>query len=141
MPTRTSMPSTRTRSTMPSAKRNRDGRAGERRNEAVPTVLGSRPGTGQRRDARTDVHRQPGDVVAPHLDLARVNADPHLDAEHPHRVDDVVGKRDRCAGTHERHKESVAGPVPFTSAETPNLSADQRVVPVEQIAPSLVTQR
>ena len=59
-------------------------------------------------DPRADVHCHACDVVAAHLDLAGVDADPHLDAERADRVDDRVRAVDGDAGTGERRDESVA---------------------------------
>ena len=99
---------------------------------------------GQRRDPRTDVHRHAGNIVfrgAAHLDLAGVNADPHLDAQYPHRVDDVVGTRERGARAGERGDEPVAGGVDFASAESLQFVANDGVVVVQHVAPAPVPEQ
>jgi hypothetical protein len=59
------------------------------------------------------MHREAGDISTSHLDLARVNTDPDLDAEHADHIDDVVRARDRGAGTGERRDDP--SPAVFTS--------------------------
>ena len=83
----------------------------------------------------------PAMSVAAHLDLAGVDADPHLDAERPDGVDDRLGAVDRDAGAGERRDESVAGGVDFATAEALEFVADDAVVVVEQVAPAVVAEQ
>ena len=91
-------------------------------------------------DARTDVHRHARDVVTANRDLARVDADPHLDAEPSDRVDDRLRAVDRHARVGERRDEAVARGVHLEPAEPVEFVADGRVVVVEQVAPAFVAE-
>ncbi len=92
------------------------------------------------RDARPDVNGHAGDIGAAHLDLTRVNADPHYDAERLNRVDDRFRAFDRDAGAGERRDESVAGRVDFAAAESLELVPNDAVMVVEQIALPVVAE-
>ena len=87
------------------------------------------------------MHRHARDVVAAHLDLACVDADPHLDAERTDGVDDRVRAVDGDAGAGEHGDESVADGVDFAAAEPFELVADDVVVVVEQVVPPVVAER
>ncbi len=69
-----------------------------------------------------------------------MNADPNLDAQHPDRVDNGVGARDRGARAGERRDESVTGGVHFASAEPFEFVAHDGVVVVEQVPPPAVAE-
>ena len=98
-------------------------------------------GPGERRHPRADVHgharRYRLSSAAAHLDLAGVNAHPHLDAQHADRVDDGVGAGDRGARAAECRDESVSGRVDFAPGEPLQLVPHDGVVVVEQVAPAV----
>src|ERR1700756_3189157 len=95
----------------------------------------------QRGHPRGDVHGHASDVGAAYFDLAGVNSHPHLDAEYPYRFDHRIRARDRRAGTRERRDKSVSGRVDFATAESVQLVADNGVVVVEQVSPTVVAER
>jgi len=92
-----------------------------------------------------DVHGQAGDVVfqgaAAHLHLTRVDSDPHLDPQHPDRVDDGIRARDRRARAAERGDESVSGRVDFAAGESLQFVTHDGVVVVQEIAPAVVAEQ
>ena len=86
------------------------------------------------------MYRHAGDVVAAHLDLARVNAGPY--SMPSGRTASTIASRavERDAGAGERRDESVAGGVYFAAAESLELVADDAVVVVEQVLPPEVAE-
>src|ERR1700751_1124662 len=80
------------------------------------------------------------DVVVAQLDLARVYTRPHLKAQAPQHVTDRHGTPDRASGSIETGEETVARGVDLTATEALELAADLRVVPAEQLLPSLVAE-
>src|ERR1700758_3122330 len=86
------------------------------------------------------MHGHAGDVDAAHLDLASMNAYPHLDVQRADGVDDRLRAVDCDAGAGERCDESVAGRVHFATAKSLELMANHAVVIVEQVAPPAVAE-
>ena len=103
-------------------------------------VTSTSPGAGERRDARADVHRDAGDVVALQLDLAGVEPGAHLDAQRPRRRGDRVRARDRARRPVERGEDVVAARVDLAPAEALELAPLAASERVEQLAPLAVAQ-
>ena len=80
------------------------------------------------------------DVVVAQLDLARVHARPHLEAQSPQHVADPRGAPDRPGGSVEPGEEAVARLVDFMAVEALKLPPDPGIVPAEQLLPPLVTE-
>ena len=80
------------------------------------------------------------DVVVAQLDLARVHARPHLEAQSPQHVADRRGAPDRPGGSVEPGEEAVARLVDFMAVEALKLPPDPGIVPAEQLLPPLVTE-
>src|SRR6202035_2358862 len=91
-------------------------------------------------DPRTDVDREPGELVAVDLALSRVDAGPDLQAESRHRVDDGTRTTDRARRTVECRQEPVACGVDLTTAEADELAPHGRMVGLEQLAPAAVAE-
>ena len=87
-----------------------------------------------------DVDRDAADVVVTQLDLARVYARPHLEAQAPQHVADRHGTPDRAGGSVEPGEEAVARRVDLTAVEALELAPDLGVVPAEQLLPSFVAE-
>src|ERR1700722_2116423 len=92
------------------------------------------------RHTRGDVDRDAADVVVAQLDLARVYACPHLEAQAPQHVADRHGTPDRAGRSIEPGEEAVACRVDLTAVEACELAPDLGVVPAEQLLPSLVAK-
>jgi hypothetical protein len=91
-------------------------------------------------DARAGVHCDAADSVARELDLARVQACAEFDPERADRIADRLGRTDRARRAVERREETVAGRVDLASPETLELTSDESVMLVEQVAPGPVAE-
>ena len=74
------------------------------------------------------------------LALARVQARAHLEPDALHVVDDRARAADRAGRPVEGREEAVARGVDLTPSEAFQISADDLVVTVEQIAPASVSE-
>ena len=113
----------------------RDARSPTTRSLTVPETSTS-PASGERRDPRADVDREPGDVVRLHLDLAGVDARPDLEPELADRVADRERAADRPRRAVECREEPVAGRLDLVAAEPLELPPGHPVMLVEQRAAS-----
>ena len=95
-------------------------------------------GEGRRRDARPDVHGDPGHLLADDLALARMNAGSDLDAEAPHAVADRAGATDSLRRPLERRKEAIAGRVEHATIEAIQLLVNEVVVAFHELPPAAV---
>jgi hypothetical protein len=98
------------------------------------------PGAGQGRNPCSDDDREPGQLVARALALARVDSGAHVEPEIAHAVDDRAGAANRTSRSVEAGEEPGARGVELRPAKALELPADQRVVPVEEIAPHSVSE-
>ena len=96
-------------------------------------------GAGLRHHAGTDVDRDPADLRPDHLDLAHVDAGPHLDAEALNVANHRLGAPDGLGGLVERGEEPIAGRVDLPPLEPLELPPHQRVVRARDLPPPLVT--
>src|SRR2546421_5060699 len=92
----------------------------------------------ERRDAGADVHRDPSEIVAPHLALAGVHPRPNLDSELARAGRDRPGAVDRTPRSVEGSKKPVSGGLDLLTAEPAQLTADGRVVLIEQVVPAAI---
>src|SRR5690349_18091077 len=91
-------------------------------------------------DAGADMHRDTTNVLAPELDLARVNPTPDLKSQELYRIAKRPGAVDRARRTVECAQRPIADELDRDPAEALNVSADDLVVPVEQGAPRTVAE-
>jgi hypothetical protein len=92
------------------------------------------------RHSRSDVDGQPGDLLPDALALAGVDPRPHLETELGNPLHDLAGTGDRPRGPVEAREEPVPGRVDLDSAEALELTADGRVVLLEQLSPGAVAK-
>src|SRR6266545_1879928 len=69
-----------------------------------------------------------------------VQAGPNVDTELAHGIGNCAGAADRPCWTVERSEEAVPGSVELLALEASELTANQRVVAVEQLAPGCVAE-
>jgi hypothetical protein len=94
---------------------------------------------GEPHHPRRDVHGDPADVIAPpDLDLARMNSNPHVEAERPHSLDNSLPTANGSRWTIEGRQEAVSHRLDLTSAKTRHFAPDQRIVPVQQGSPGQI---
>src|SRR6266508_1166828 len=96
--------------------------------------------TGKARDPRSDVHCDPGEVVATQLALAGVDAGADFQADVAGILGDGAGAFDGPSGPVEGGEEAVAGGVHLLAAKASELTADHVVVGVEQLLPAPVAE-
>jgi hypothetical protein len=75
-----------------------------------------------------------------HLALTGMHPGPHFDAQGPRCVSDRASATHGSGGTVERGEQSVAGGVDLLAAKAVELAANERMVRLEQVAPSSVTE-
>src|SRR3954468_1793612 len=96
---------------------------------------------GESRDPRRDVHRDAADVVADDLALAGVQPRPRRQPERLQPLDDRLRAADRPRRRPvEGDQERVADRLDLAAAEAVELTADDRVVGDEQVAPARVAE-
>src|SRR5207244_646096 len=96
--------------------------------------------TGECRNAGARVHRDPAHRVARELDLAGVNARAHLQPELRYPLDDTPGAADRARGAVERAEEPAPRRIDLGAPEPIELSTDERMVLVHEVAPAPVSE-
>ncbi len=84
--------------------------------------------------------REPADVVADPLDLARVQAGPDLETERPDAVHDRERTPNGASRPLERGEEAVTRGGDLAPAVASELLAHDRVVGLEEVAPGLVAE-
>src|SRR5207253_371218 len=90
------------------------------------------PSAGASGDTLSDMHREPSDVGAPELDLARVKASAHLDRRCPR---DRRRAPDGAGGAVEHGEHPVARRLDDAPAEAAHLSVGEAVVLIEHGPP------
>src|SRR5262245_32053327 len=93
-----------------------------------------------RRDPGPGVDGDPSDLAVDELALARVQPGAYVDAELAHTVDDRLGATDGACRAVERGEEPVAGGVHLAAASACELPTDNRVVALEQLAPTGIAE-
>src|SRR5512133_594203 len=91
-------------------------------------------------DSRADVDCDAADLAVDELAFAGEEAGADLKSEFADRFGDRAGAADGACGAVEACEESVAGDVEFGAAEADKLSADQRVMTLEQFPPGAVAE-
>src|SRR6188508_1852754 len=97
------------------------------------------PRPGQGSDARADVDRDAGDLLLVQLTLAGVHADPNVEAEALHSLDDRLAAPNRARRPVEPREEPVAGGVHFDTPEAGELPPNDLVVPSDDVPPGTVS--
>ena len=87
-------------------------------------------------DARAEVDRDASDVPVDEVDLARVQADSHVDADRAEGFVDRLCASDRAGGTVEGREEPVTRRLDLSSFEPVERSTDELVVLGEELSPS-----
>ena len=96
---------------------------------------------GQRRDARSDVDRDPREIVAAPLALAGVDARRAPRGRGPPRASAMSSRApDRARRAVERREEPVAGRLDLVAAVLRERLADRAVVLIEQLTPAPVAE-
>ena len=106
------------------------------------TVLDTRtsPGPASAATRGADVHSDTAHVVAPPLDLARVEAGAHVQTERLEVLANGERALDRSSRSVERRQEAVANCLHLGAAVAVELATHRRVVTVEQLAPGSVAE-
>src|SRR5437764_9771908 len=94
-----------------------------------------------RRDPRTDVHRDPADLPVDRLDLTCVQPCADLDPEWANGLDDRLRAFDPTSRPIEGREEAVARRVDLCTTESAELLPDESVVSFQQVLPRPVTER
>jgi len=97
-------------------------------------------GVGSCGDARADVHGDPGELVTDLLALAGVHAAANFEAELADALRDRACAHDRARWSVECGEETVAGVVDLAAAVQVKLTADARVMTLEQVGPAAVAE-
>ena len=97
-------------------------------------------GAGQRRHASTDVNCYPADVVVDLFALARMNACTNIKSDRAHFIDDCARASDCARRAVECNEKPLPKRFHFIAAGALKFASYRRVMHVEQIMPSLVTQ-
>ena len=92
------------------------------------------------RNARADVHGEPGELAVRDLALARVDACADLEPQRLNGLDRGSSATDRAGRSVEARKEADARGVELAPAEALELPPDRRVVAFEQRAPAPVSE-
>src|SRR5262245_9269923 len=95
---------------------------------------------GERGDPRSRRDRDPAELAVDALELAGVEAGPHLEPERADRVANRGRALDRAPGPVEGREEAVARRVQLLAAEAHELAAHERVVARQQLAPRSVAE-
>src|SRR5262245_12772992 len=104
------------------------------RHEDVPAIT-------DRSDSRTDVDRDPADLLPSQFDLTGVETHSHVDAERSQAVAQLATARDRPRWPVERGEHTIAGEVDKSSPVGLDLSPYNRVVSVEDLTPASIAYR
>src|SRR5712691_5368544 len=91
-----------------------------------------------RGDSCAGVHRDPCDLAVNKLALAGVETRTHVEPQPLDSLGDRAGAADRPRWPVEGGEESVARSVDLRAAGERELAPDQRVVPLEELAPARV---
>ena len=86
------------------------------------------------------MYRNAGHLLAADFALARVNACSDAETEILCACDYLPGAQDRSRGTVEGGKEAVTRGVDLTAAKTRERVTDGSAVPLEEVAPTSVTE-
>src|SRR6266496_12308 len=90
--------------------------------------------------SRRDVHADASDVVAPTLDLARMDARADLEAEAPNAAAHGDRAGDGAGGPIEDRQHAVPSPLQPGPVEADHLSPSELVMRVEQLAPAPIAE-
>lgn len=88
--------------------------------------------------ASADVGRNPADLAIDRLDLVGINARANLQFKRPDRLDDRLRAPDTASRAIERREEAVPGGVDFGAPVSRKHRADDRVMPLDELAPRAV---
>lgn len=89
---------------------------------------------------RPRMYRHPGQIAARHLTLTGVQPGPNRQAEIMNTLDDRLRTSDRSGGPVERRKKPVAGMGDLAAAISQQLTTDQGIVMLEDVAPPAVPE-
>ena len=92
------------------------------------------------RDSRADVDGDSAHLAFDHLALTGVQAGTDLQTQLLHRLGDRAGAADRSSRPVEAGEETVTGRIELRSVIADELSTDDRVVPLEELAPCPVAE-
>jgi hypothetical protein len=92
------------------------------------------------RDSRADVDGDSAHLAFDHLALTGVQAGTDLQTQLFHRLGDRAGAADRSSRPVEAGEEPVTGRIELPSVIADELSTDDRVVPLEELAPCPVAE-
>src|SRR5271163_1708458 len=92
-------------------------------------------GAGDRADPRSDVNREPGQIILNEPDLTSVHARSDLNAEDLARIDDRLSAANRAGGTVEGGHEAIAQRLDLPAAPTSELLTHRFVVAIQQLTP------
>jgi hypothetical protein len=98
----------------------------------------SRPGECGR--PRTDVYGDPAHMVSGELDLSRVQPAADMKTERLHAHGDRMGASDCACWAVEGREKAIARGVHLSAAAAFQLSADNRVVTLQEVAPCAVAE-